>query len=86
MEYITKKTVLKMLNKIENVVEDGDGFQFNEWVEYAKDIPSAEKTAEWKYNGCGFWVCTNCGYPLDDTYYAGKYCLNCGCKMKEVEE
>jgi hypothetical protein len=36
-----------MLQKIENAVEDGDGFQFNEWIEYAKDIPSAEKTEEW---------------------------------------
>ena len=46
-DLISRQSVIKMLNKIENAVEDGDGFQFNEWIEYAKDIPSAEKTAEW---------------------------------------
>ena len=43
-DLITRQSVLTMLQKIENAVEDGDGFQFNEWIEYAKDIPSAEKT------------------------------------------
>ena len=41
---IPRQAVITMLNKIENAVEDGDGFQFNEWIDYAKDIPSAEKT------------------------------------------
>lgn len=45
-DLIPRQSVIKMLNKIENAVEDGDGFQFNEWIEYAKDIPSAEKTEE----------------------------------------
>ena len=43
-DLITRQSVLTMLQKIENAVEDGDGFQCNEWIEYAKDIPSAEKT------------------------------------------
>lgn len=43
-DLVTRQSVLTMLQKIENAVEDGDGFQFNEWVEYIKDIPSAEKT------------------------------------------
>ena len=46
-DLISRESVITMLQKIENAVEDGDGFQFNEWIEYAKDIPSAEKTAEW---------------------------------------
>ena len=46
-DLINRQAVITMLNKIENAVEDGDGFQFNEWIEYAKDIPSAKKTAEW---------------------------------------
>lgn len=41
---ITRQAVITMLQKIENAVEDGDGFQFNEWVEYPLHIPSAEKT------------------------------------------
>ena len=43
-DLISRQAVITMLNKIENAVEDGDGFQFNEWIDYAKDIPSAEKT------------------------------------------
>lgn len=43
-DLIPRQAVITMLNKIENAVEDGDGFQFNEWIDYAKDIPSAEKT------------------------------------------
>ena len=39
-DLIHRSSVITMLQKIENAVEDGDGFQFNEWVEYAKDIPS----------------------------------------------
>ena len=43
-DLIPRQAVITMLNKIENSVEEGDGFQFNEWVEYAKQMPSAEKT------------------------------------------
>ena len=46
-DLISRQSVITMLQKIENAVEDGDGFQFNEWIYYAKDIQSAEKTAEW---------------------------------------
>ena len=46
-DLISRQAVITMLNKIENAVEDGDGFQFNKWIEYAKELPSAEKTAEW---------------------------------------
>ena len=42
-DLISRESVITMLQKIENAVEDGDGFQFNEWIEYAKDIPNAEK-------------------------------------------
>ena len=45
-DLISRQAVITMLQKIENAIEDGDGFQFNEWIEYANDIPSAEKTAE----------------------------------------
>ena len=41
-DLISRESVITMLNKIENAVEDGEGFQFNEWIEYAKDIPSAK--------------------------------------------
>ena len=83
-DLITRQSVLTMLQKIENAVDDGDGFQFNEWVEYAKNIPSAEKTAEWVYRGNNI-ICSNCGekipYGINN-----HYCRNCGAKMKGVEE
>ena len=41
-DLISRESVITMLQKIENAVEDGEGFQFNEWIEYAKDIPSAK--------------------------------------------
>ena len=47
-DLISRQAVISMLQKIENAVEDGDGFQFNEWIEYAKDIPNADKTASEK--------------------------------------
>jgi uncharacterized OB-fold protein len=79
-----------MLNKIENAVEDVDVFQFNEWIEYAKDIPSAEKTAKWKpldkekaqYYMFGY-VCSKCGAP---TKSPTKYCSNCGANMGKEKE
>lgn len=43
-DVVERNSVLEMLSKINNAVEDGDGFQYEEWVEYVKDIPSAEKT------------------------------------------
>lgn len=43
-DLVSRESVITMLQKICNAVDDGEGFQFNEWVEYAKDIPSAEKT------------------------------------------
>lgn len=88
-DLISRESVITMLQKIENSVEDGEGYQFNEWVEYVKDIPSAEKTAEWidlgfKDEEYGkFGECSNCGV---ETFLGSNYCPNCGAKMREVEE
>ena len=81
-DIISRQAVITMLQKIENAIEDGDGFQFNEWVEYAKDIPSAEKTAEWIELG-NVIQCSNCEtlYPkvrVDLKHY----CERCGSRMK----
>lgn len=83
-DLISRQAVTTMLNKIENAVEDGDGFQFNEWIEYAKDIPSAEKTAEWVYRGNNI-ICSSCGEKIPYGIH-NYYCRNCGAKMKGVEK
>lgn len=84
-DLIPRQAVIKMLNKIENAVEDGDGFQFNEWIYYAKHIPSAEKNAEWLIDEHidENTYCSNCGFYRLSEYVKGfKYCPNCGAKMK----
>lgn len=89
MEYITKETVLKMLNKIENAVEDGEGYQFNEWVGYVEELPTEEVQpvvhGYWKYISREY-VCSVCdGISLRHKY---PYCPWCNAKMdgKEVGE
>lgn len=49
--------------------------------ELVADLPSAEKTAEWKLVDAyrGLYVCSNC--RLQSSKYA--FCPNCGAKMKE---
>ena len=37
-DLIPRQSVITMLNKIESAVEDGDGFQFNEWIDYANSV------------------------------------------------
>lgn len=46
-----------------------------------------EDTATWLDAHDGCMKCSNCGYELNDSYYAGNYCQNCGKKMRyNVEE
>lgn len=79
-DLISRQSVIIMLNKIENAVEDGDGFQFNEWIEYAKDIPSAEKIAVFKIvgNTKQHYECSKCNEPVDGW---DKYCKHCGARL-----
>ena len=93
MEYITKETVLKMLNKIENAVEDGEGYQFNEWVGYVKELPAEEVQpivcGKWydkkmTIKGAhglayGRWGCSVCKAKFPQR---SNYCPNCGSFMK----
>ena len=48
-------------------------------------LDKAEKTAEWEFS-YGHLVCTNCGFSLDDNYYAGMYCQNCGRRIRIKRE
>lgn len=79
-DLISRKAVITMLNKIENAVDDGDGFQFNEWIYYAKHIPSAEKTAVFKIvgNTKQHYECSKCNEPVDGW---DKYCKHCGARL-----
>ena len=55
-------------------------------IDFVEDVPSAEKTTGWKNNCYGFWICTKCGYSLNNSYYTVNYCPNCGRRTKGVEE
>lgn len=37
-DVVGRNSVLEMLSKINNAVEDGDGFQYEEWMEYVKGM------------------------------------------------
>ena len=37
---IFRKAVLEMLDKINKAVEDGEGFQYEEWVDYVEELPT----------------------------------------------
>lgn len=83
-DLIPRQAVITMLNKIENAVEDGDGFQFNEWIEYAKQIPSFENMASWVELDdypCEDWECDNCGFIITGVVEPYRFCPNCGKKM-----
>lgn len=83
-DLISRQAVITMLQKIENAVEDGDGFQFNEWIEYAKNIPSFKNMASWveldDYPNED-WECDNCGFVITGVEEPYRYCPNCGKKM-----
>ena len=56
---VSRDDVLDMLNQIDISVYDGDGFQKEEWVAFAKNLPSVEPekcgdcvSREWLYNEC----------------------------------
>ena len=96
-DIISRQAVITMLNKIENAVEDGDGFQFNEWIDYAKDIPSAEKKVEQvELEGDGFadgelvfdfGKCPKCGWDFEegDKDWEQPYCCHCGQRLHWFE-
>ena len=81
-DLIHRKDVITMLNKIENAVEDGDGFQFNEWAGYVKELPTY--SAEKPIKHFGAIECPNCGRLLmleEQTY---DWCK--GCKEYDTEK
>lgn len=55
----------------------------DELMDLIKQIPSAEKTAEWIEYDEYKYVCSNCHNSMMDMW---NYCPNCGARMEEVEE
>ena len=52
---ISKQSILDMLDKIETAIEEGDGFQYDDWVEYVNEMqtvtPARKKENQWiKYD------------------------------------
>lgn len=91
---VSRDDVLDMLNQIDISVYDGDGFQKEEWVAFAKNLPSVEPERPhgyWIWNKrTGDYECSECGC---NPVYEGrtpdvseidkyKYCRWCGAKME----
>lgn len=66
---ISRETVLDMLDKIEEEVAEGLGFQYEKWRDYVCEID--ESCADWVYDENGMdrnipaWVCSNCRQKND---------------------
>ena len=41
---VSQKAVLDMLNKIDKAVDDGEGYQYKEWVDYVEELPTITQT------------------------------------------
>lgn len=50
----------------------------------AQNAQPERKTGKWIRIG-GSEKCSVCGYTIDDEYYLGNFCQNCGAKMEEPE-
>jgi hypothetical protein len=95
-DLISRQSVITMLNKIENAVEDGEGYQFNEWVGYVKELPTEEVQpivhGKWydkkmTIKGAhglayGRWGCSVCKRKFPQK---SNYCPNCGADMRGEE-
>lgn len=63
---VNREKVLDMLDRIEEEVADGLGFQYEKWRKYACEMESTEETGEWVYDENGMdwnlpaWVCSKC--------------------------
>ncbi len=61
-------------------------------IENEKDmrviLQNADRTATWvpEPDRRNHWHCSKCGYVIGILKVDAKYCLNCGCKMREGED
>lgn len=77
---ISKQSILDMLDKIETAIEEGDGFQYDDWVEYVNEmqtVTSAREKGKWVRHKTelGAYWCDQCGKRSSN---GGNYCPNCG--------
>lgn len=97
MEKVVKLAdVLEMLNRIDNAVYDGEGYRHEEWVEYAKNLPTENpaKVGKWiiHYDYLFMPVMRECDkchrlYPMYFTSFCSdNYCSNCGSKMEGTDD
>ena len=85
---VSRDDVLDMLNQIDISVYDGDGFQKEEWVAFAKNLPSVEperKTGKWIDDGDGCFKCSKCNtaFCWSSRILASNFCPECGADMRK---
>ena len=88
---ISRADVIKILGKIEQMVWDGEGFDYEESRAMIDELPSVTPIrlkGHWidrwdKVLLCEDKNCSICGYLAQTKY---NYCPKCGADMREVEE
>lgn len=84
-DLIDRQVVIDMLEDI-NAETEGVGFYYDHWVEYIKQLPSAERTGKWIHYDIGRFRCSECGkIQSGDRDSDLKFCCNCGSR-NEVSE
>ena len=83
---VSRTTVFNILKDIQADIEDGYGYQYEQWVDEVKELPlvtPTRKVGKWLINevrGEEVPICSNCLRGTGISYeYA--YCPNCGCRM-----
>lgn len=80
MTVISRQAVLDIISDVMPIYSDDYHYILEQRV---KDLPSAEKTAKWLSYLGDCKVCSKCGGKF---IIHSKYCPDCGCRMKGVEE
>ena len=83
---VSRTTVFNILKDIQADIEDGYGYQYEQWVDEVKELPPVtptRKVGKWlikEVRGEEVPICSNCLRGTGISYeYA--YCPNCGAKM-----
>ena len=95
LDCISRAGVIKILGKIEQMVWDGEGFDYEESRAMIDELPSVTpqelKTGHWiedaeQHHVEKTYHCSECGHGVWGEYEKTEYCGGCGAKMVEPQE